>query len=211
MSVCSRPISNYMTLTLRQVGFDPFVTNLLTIPYSVMNIIFNILIAVGSQRFQNVSLITSLQVLWMIPPVLALRFWSGAVVEPWPTFVLMTIALGYPSTMQMTVPWGSYNSNRVNNRTLSLSLTNLVSQAGNTVGSNVYQESDAPKYHRGNSVILTLSFVVLLILACNKIWYMRINKKRDETWNSMTREQHNEYITTTTDKGNRRLDFRFMH
>ena len=42
-------------------------------------------------------------------------------------------------------------------------------------------------------------------------FYRRINKRREIKWNSMSAEERNDYLSTTTDKGNGRLDFRFAN
>jgi hypothetical protein len=42
-----------------------------------------------------------------------------------------------------------------------------------------------------------------------KVYYVVRNKRRERVWNAMTEEQRAEYLATTTDKGNKRLDFRF--
>lgn len=42
-----------------------------------------------------------------------------------------------------------------------------------------------------------------------KLYYVLRNRYRDRVWNAMTDEQRAEYLATTTDKGNKRLDFRF--
>lgn len=44
-----------------------------------------------------------------------------------------------------------------------------------------------------------------------KWYYIRRNKKREQIWDSMTPEQKDDYLTTTKDEGNKRLDFRFAH
>lgn len=44
-----------------------------------------------------------------------------------------------------------------------------------------------------------------------KTFYVRVNAKRDKVWNAMTAEEKQHYLATTTDKGNKRLDFRFAH
>lgn len=44
-----------------------------------------------------------------------------------------------------------------------------------------------------------------------KFYYIWRNKKRDEAWNALSREQKDHYLETTTDEGNKRLDFRFAH
>lgn len=44
-----------------------------------------------------------------------------------------------------------------------------------------------------------------------KAYYVFRNKQRDKKWTAMSEEERLEYLTTTTDKGNKRLDFRFQH
>jgi hypothetical protein len=44
-----------------------------------------------------------------------------------------------------------------------------------------------------------------------KLYYVWRNKQRDRKWNAMTEEQRLEYLATTKDQGNKRLDFRFQH
>ena len=36
-------------------------------------------------------------------------------------------------------------------------------------------------------------------------------RKREVKWNAMSKEEKEHYLTTTTEKGNKRLDFRFTH
>jgi hypothetical protein len=50
-------------------------------------------------------------------------------------------------------------------------------------------------------------FLYLLV----KTYYVRRNKQRDQKWNAMTESEQAEYLATTKDKGNKRLDFRFQH
>ena len=44
-----------------------------------------------------------------------------------------------------------------------------------------------------------------------KYYYVRRNKQRDQIWNAMTDQQKSDYLSTTKDAGNKRLDFRFAH
>jgi hypothetical protein len=44
-----------------------------------------------------------------------------------------------------------------------------------------------------------------------KAYYVFRNKQRDTKWSAMTPEERLHYIATTTDEGNKRLDFRFSH
>lgn len=44
-----------------------------------------------------------------------------------------------------------------------------------------------------------------------KLFYIWRNKSREREWNSMSQEEKDQYIETTKDEGNKRLDFRFAH
>jgi hypothetical protein len=44
-----------------------------------------------------------------------------------------------------------------------------------------------------------------------KLFYVYINKRRENKWDNMTSKEKDNYLSTATDKGNKRLDFRFAH
>lgn len=44
-----------------------------------------------------------------------------------------------------------------------------------------------------------------------KLYYIFRNKHKARKWEAMTTEERLEYLANTTDKGNKRLDFRFQH
>ncbi len=73
-----------------------FDTNLLTIP----NVVFGTLTLLGvtwlSEFVGERSLISLLQPLWTLPCIIALRYWPGALHEPWGTYALITTLLSYP-------------------------------------------------------------------------------------------------------------------
>jgi hypothetical protein len=51
----------------------------------------------------------------------------------------------------------------------------------------------------------------IVIYALVKAYYVLRNRYRDRKWNAMTPEERIRYLETTTDEGNKRLDFRFQH
>ena len=66
-------------------------------------------------------------------------------------------------------------------------------------------------YRRGNRVLLGIIAFNMVWAVFMKIYYVWRNKQRDEAWNALSREQKDHYLETTTDEGNKRLDFRFAH
>lgn len=84
-------------------------------------------------------------------------------------------------------------------------------QAGGIVASNIYRKDDAPRYKRGNTVLLSISLLNMCLYTLTKIFYVTKNKSRAKKWDAMTEAERINYLATTTDEGNKRLDFRFAH
>jgi hypothetical protein len=84
-------------------------------------------------------------------------------------------------------------------------------QASGIIASNIYRADDAPRYKRGNRVLLSLCLTNLAIYGLTKIYYVWRNKSRASKWDAMTEDERLHYLATTTDEGNKRLDFRFAH
>ncbi|KAI4743177.1 hypothetical protein E4T50_06466 [Aureobasidium sp. EXF-12298] len=84
-------------------------------------------------------------------------------------------------------------------------------QASNIYSSNIYRTQDKPFYFTGNKILIGLvCWNICAFVGC-KVFYVMVNKRRDEKWNAMTKEQKEHYLATTSDEGNKRLDFRFTH
>ncbi|VVT46628.1 uncharacterized protein SAPINGB_P001308 [Magnusiomyces paraingens] len=204
-------VSAYMTLTLRQLGFSTFDTNLLTIPANVVHIVFLLVQTYLTEYFNERSLSATLQPLWILPCIGTLAFWSGSLTDVWGTYALLTVLLSGPYIHAILVGWCSRNSNTVRTRTVSAAVYNMFVQAGGITASNIYRKDDAPKYRRGNRVLFGITFVSLSLLLFTKAYYIWKNRSREKVWSAMTPQEQHHYRATTTDKGNKRLDFRFAH
>lgn len=102
-------------------------------------------------------------------------------------------------------------------------------QAGGIVSANIYVASkqlpfpllyyitnealigDAPRYVHGNRALLGIACMNIVIYILTKLYYVWRNRSRAKKWDAMTEEQRLNYLATTTDEGNKRLDFRFQH
>lgn len=84
-------------------------------------------------------------------------------------------------------------------------------QASSVIGSNVYRTDDKPLYRRGNKVLLAIAAYNVVLFVGTKIFYVTVNKKREQEWGAMSKDEKEYYLRNTTDKGNKRLDFRFAH
>lgn len=103
-------------------------------------------------------------------------------------------------------------------------------QAGGIISANIYQAGnllshhislllwltkflidDAPRYVRGNRALLGINCMNIVIYLLTKVYFMARNRYREKKWVAMSESERLDYLATTTDEGNKRLDFRFQH
>ncbi|PPQ70812.1 hypothetical protein CVT26_014056 [Gymnopilus dilepis] len=221
------PPGSYLTLSLRHLGFSTINTNLLTIPSSVGNMVSMAAITMISENFHERSFISMAEDLWTLPFLIALRTLPSNA-NPWIFYSLSSLLLMYPYTHPIQVGWCSRNAGAVASRTVSASVYNmrlLLSLRTSTVQTtlpnvsisvHVRRPTNKDKYifvdRRGNAILIAIcTFNIVVLYPGTKAYYIWRNRQRDKIWNSMTSEEKSQYLATTTDVGNRRLDFRFAH
>lgn len=204
-------IQPYMTLSMKSLGFSRFDTNLLTIPSSVLHILTLILVTWFSERINERALTCLSYPIIVIPFLAAIRWWPGSGENAWVTWFLVTMVLGAPYIHAICVAWVSRNSNSIRSRSVCSALYNMTVQIGSIGAANIYREDDKPKYRRGNTQLFIIAVALVPLLFLVKGYYTFRNNQRNRIWNAMSAEEQEEYIRTTTDEGNKRLDFRFDH
>ncbi|KAI6046808.1 allantoate permease [Pisolithus marmoratus] len=205
------PPSTYLTLLLRGIGFNTFQTNLLSIPYRTLGIVTMFLITLLSEHVKERGFVAMLQDLWTLPFLVALYALPS---EPnqWVFFGIVTGLLSFPYVLPVQVGWCSRNAGGVSGRLVNASLFNMFTQVGSIIASQIYVASDAPRYKRGNRILIVMCCINIGVLyPSTKAYYAWRNRQRDKVWNNMTIEERDHYLKTTKDVGNRRLDFRFAH
>jgi MFS family permease len=204
------PETTYITLTCKALGFNTFQTNLLTIPAYALFIIQLLFWTWVSEKLNQRLLIGLISQFWVLPLIVALEtlppIFKGS---NWIKWTLSTLIIGYPYAHAVIVALASRNAGTVRTRTVASSLYNMAVQASNVFASQIYRTDDKPYYYRGNKVLLALVAWNVVLFCLSKAYYEWRNKTRDKKWNDMTRDQRLHYLATTTDKGNKRLDFRF--
>jgi hypothetical protein len=225
--------SQYLTLTLKGIGFDTLHTNLLVIPSTILHIITMLALTYVAEVWGELTLTALIGQIWALPFVVYIYIVDITKINKWKAFGIMTLLISYPSgthasslhyhltlplyhTNKMSahpiqVAWNSRNSNAVRSRTVSAALYNMFVQAGGIIASNIYRADDAPRYKRGDRVLVGIVVLNIFIYLFTKVYYVLRNKSRDKKWNAMTEDERVHYLATTTDEGNKRLDFRFAH
>ncbi|KAF5986602.1 major facilitator superfamily transporter [Fusarium coicis] len=199
------PVNQYLTLSFRGLGFNVIETNLLSIPYTVGCCITMLAITAFSELVNNRSFVSMAEDAWLLPCFVALIALPDPI-GPWAYFAISTVLLSFPYTHPIQVAWTSRNAGSVQNRTVSASLYNMWVQVSGMIGANIYQLSDSPRYFKANTGLL----VICLVQYPGTFFYCRWrNNQKAKKWDAMTPEQQHHYRTTTTDRGNKRLGFRF--
>ncbi|KAL5342108.1 major facilitator superfamily domain-containing protein [Aspergillus crustosus] len=198
--------AQYLTLTLRGLGFDTFTTNLLTIPKEVLHIISMITISYTAEALNELTFVSMVGQIWTLPFVIYIYVVDINTANKWVVWAVMTLFLAYPN-----VGWNSRNSNTVRSRTVSAAMYNMCVQSSGIIASNIYRADDSPRYKRGNRALVALVSTNIVLYFLTKAYYVWTNKRREKKWNAMSEDQQLDYLANTTDEGNKRLDFRFAH
>ncbi|KAG9218158.1 hypothetical protein CCMSSC00406_0008097 [Pleurotus cornucopiae] len=205
------PPGSYLTLSLRNIGFNTFQTNLLAIPSTVGNMISMLAITLISEVVNDRSFVAMGEDIWALPFLVAIYCLPDKP-NQWIYFGLASGLLSYPYTHPIQVAWCSRNAGAVASRTVNASLYNMFVQASGIIAAQIYRKDDAPRYRRGNTILITICvFNIVVLYPATKAYYMWRNRQRAKIWDAMTSEEKSTYLQTTKDIGNRRLDFRFAH
>ncbi|GAA5840706.1 hypothetical protein JCM9279_007409 [Rhodotorula babjevae] len=204
------PISFYLQLSLRQLGFSTVMTNLLSVPYTALGVVLLLTIVALSELVNSRAWVAILQNVWYLPLFVALRFLPDPI-NPWVYWVLASLILAAPYAHGLQVSWVSRNAGSVRTRTFASAAYNMSVQTSSIIGSYVYQASDRPRYKAGNTILLIVVFVNVFIMYPG-IWlyYGARNRYKERKWKAMNVDEQKHYLATTTDEGTRRLDFRFI-
>ncbi|PKS08553.1 hypothetical protein jhhlp_004939, partial [Lomentospora prolificans] len=208
-AVPGMPPRQYLTLTLRGMGFDVFQTNLLTIPAQVLGIATMMGLLWIAERTNQILLWGALPQLWSLPLLVWLRVAYNPTEARWTTWGILTLLIGKPLAHAMQVGLVSRNSNSVRGRTVSAAIYNMFVQVAQVIASNIYRADDAPLYKRGNTILLGLVAYNVVLYIAAKLYYSWRNKSRDKKWESFSDDEKLKYLEQEADGASKRLDFRF--
>ena len=84
-------------------------------------------------------------------------------------------------------------------------------QLGHVIYSFMYQDHDKPYYRDGNTKLVAINILSVLIFLGTKAYYVWRNKQKERAWAALSEAQRVEYIKNSDVTGCKRLDFRFAH
>ncbi|KAJ6601313.1 major facilitator superfamily domain-containing protein [Mycena vulgaris] len=204
------PPQIYLTLSLKSLGFTTTQSNLLSIPSTVIGLLMLLFTAYFSEIVNSRVAATIILQLWALPLLIAL-YTFDKFTSQWVYFTVVTLITGFPYVHPIQVAWASRNSYSVRTRTISASCYNMFVQAGAIVYANIYRTDDKPLYKRGNRALIGVCCMNIVLYIATFFFYRTLNKSRDKKWNAWSKKVRQQYVETTKDVGNERLDFRFAY
>ncbi|KAF9484766.1 MFS general substrate transporter [Pholiota conissans] len=204
------PPQTYLTLSLRNLGFTTTQTSLLSIPSIVLGMLGLLFMTFVSETINSRVGATIVLQFWALPLLIALYTFNKATSQ-WVYFAVVTLIAGYPYVHPIQVAWASRNSYSVRTRTISASVYNMFVQTGGIISANIYRKDDKPLYKRGNKDLIAICCYNIVLYIGTYFFYRTLNNYREKKWKSLSTEEQKQYLETTKDEGNSRLDFRFVY
>lgn len=204
------PIKAYLNINLKKLKFGTDEIIYLNIPIEVFTSITLVLITLLSEAVNERSLISCIQQIWILI-VVAIEYTKADTLSAWGQYATMFFAIGNPSAQAILVSWFSRTSYSVRSRVISAPMSNIGIQLAGIAGSYIYRSDDAPKYHRGNKVIIGLCCMNVCLFVLTKLYYIWRNKTKTAKWDSFSDSEKKDYLAKHQDSGNKRLDFLFEH
>jgi len=142
----------YLTLSLRNLGFNTTESALLSIPAYVIGGLGLVGTAYLSEAINSRTLATVITQIWTLPLLISLRTFDSHTSQ-WVYFAVVTLIVGFPYVHPIQVAWASRNSYSVRTRTVSASVYNMFVQAGAIIYVSVH--ALAPRVHALNLIRTT--------------------------------------------------------
>lgn len=207
------PVSGYLSLTLKRLGFTTFNSNMLSIPAAALQILTMLTLSYSSDFFDERTLHCIFGEFWILPLLAALITLPDGGRE-WGRFSLITLISGYPYFHPIVSAWISENTFDVKKRAITAATYNVIVQIGSLIGSQIYRAYDAPYYHQGNKVLIAICALSLVVFGVQRWWLMVLNGRKERAWEGMSEGERSAYQADQRAReaeGNRRLDFRFKY
>ncbi|KAL7416906.1 major facilitator superfamily domain-containing protein [Mrakia frigida] len=205
------PPASYLTLTLRNLGFNTFHTNLLVIPSSVFWIINCFALTLLSRKLKERTFVSAIAQVWGLILLIALTTLPNSA-GPWTRYAIISLLVSYPYAHPILVAWNSTNANSVRLRTVSASLYNISVQIGSIVSTQVYRDGDKPYYHKGNKGLIATVCYNLVLFGGVKAYFIWRNRQKKAQWKALTKDEKVHYAKyIAPEAGNKSLLFEFKH
>lgn len=127
--ISKSPVSQYLVLNLRQLGFSRFESNVLTMPSDFLRVITVLTLTRSSGHFEEKAFHCT------VPNLIEIPLFATLLILPphgyaWVRFAILTLIIGTPSSHPIIVSWISCNSFDPKKRGIAIALFNTIHEIG---------------------------------------------------------------------------------
>ncbi|PYH83059.1 MFS transporter [Aspergillus uvarum CBS 121591] len=207
------PVSSYLSLTLKRLGFTTFESNMLSIPSAALQIILMLALCKSSEYFGDRTWHSLFGEFWSLPLLIALLCLPAGGYN-WVRFTITTLISGYPYFHPIVSAWISENTFDVKKRAITAATYNVIVQVGSIISSQIYRSNDSPYYYTGNKVLVALCVFSMAVFVAQREYLRHLNRQKERKWALLSAEERVLYQADKAARereGNQRLDFRFKY
>ncbi|TIA07710.1 putative MFS transporter [Aureobasidium pullulans] len=205
------PVSQYLVLNLRQLGFTRFESTVLTIPSDFLRTVTVLALTWSSGHFKEKVFHC------IIPGCVEIPLFAALLILPphgysWVRFAIITLIIGSPSSHPIMASWISVNSFDPKKRGITIALFGTFHEIGSIAAAQIYRDDDKPYYYTGNKVLISICAVSIVGLLIHREVLKHINRKKQRAWESLSEVEQREYSKLQEHSiGNKSLAFRFCY
>lgn len=134
------PISTYLPTLIRNYGFTVTISNLLTVPAAIINLVVSILVARSADKRGNYAIHAMFGICWTLAGFLALEFLPGSAGR-WNFYAAALFLASSPIWHGMHIAWMSSNLAPLGKRTIALGAVIGAANICGVPGSQIYRKS----------------------------------------------------------------------
>ncbi|THX13816.1 putative MFS transporter [Aureobasidium pullulans] len=205
------PVSQYLVLNLRQLGFTRFESTVLTIPSDFLRTVTVLALTWSSGHFKEKVFHC------IIPGCIEIPLFAALLILPphgysWVRFTIITLIISSPSSHPIMASWISVNSFDPKKRGITIALFGTFHEIGSIAAAQIYRDDDKPYYYTGNKVLISICAVSIVGLLIHREVLKHINRKKKRAWESLSEVEQREYSRNQEHSiGNKSLTFRFYY
>ncbi|KAI5243192.1 putative MFS transporter [Aureobasidium subglaciale] len=205
------PVSLYLVLNLRQLGFSKFASSVLTIPSDFLRVITMLALTRSSGHFKEKAFHC------MLPPLLDIPLFTALLLLPshgyaWARFAILTLIIGAPNSHPIITSWIACNSFDPKKRGIAIALFSTIHEVGSVAAAQIYREKDKPYYYQGNKVLVSICAAAVIATLLHREALRHINRKKQRAWKNLSEVEQRDYDQNQGHSiGNKSLTFKFPY
>ncbi|KAI9357991.1 MFS general substrate transporter [Zopfochytrium polystomum] len=202
------PLGTYLPTLIKSFGFNVYISNVLTAPGYILGFISMTIMTTHSDKTRERGYHGVFSASWLLLGFILLRVVPDNT-NKYALWAVLLFIYSWPMTHPMNISWMTEHMAPLGKRTVGSAAIIASANIYAVYAGQIYQQNDAPRYHNGNLIIIGFLLATVVAWLVFRKYLEWINNTRQAKWDALSEKEKENYLATTTDVGNDRLDFRF--